>query len=524
MESLKTVTQIQAIHDKFIRAGLPALSPIEALDLQDRIDESPILAEIMNNFVDYLKAGSSLMDLELEHTVASGKNGYIEIIARGGKGKSEGAACVMLSLEEKLARYGRMPHFGFSRNYEETNDRIADATKNGYVLIGLQDEDDDEVGIGSATEEGALFTQMDSQRLLGHWIIRCSIVSKPRFAVRCRFILEPIFQDTTNRINYFLLYSPPRTQNEKWDKKPRAIVALPLHNDEDFRSRYREWKGNQAVSLALRGGRTSGIRGRLRPLIDAAIAFAVESQKEYTKQSDFEDCILWDIPHGDELIDAEVKKAAKRALKEYREFMHGYPVKADEPPEYLGQLTDLRQAIYDQLGIRGVESERIKAFKWYVGDGMYGMNQTDIAVHPEFQKSQGTIHNWIEQIRNSELGYAFEDVYAALLREQGIRFEKIGGNTPEPDIIIYDEKEIPHEIRSIKCYFDRKTTVSIPRKEVVGGNVQKKAEEWNVPVFLIYYDFASGALYEPILVENQERFKFSKRVVKEEELKEGVDE
>lgn len=506
MREMTVQEKIQAISDEFIRAGLPPISPFESEDLKDRIEENSKLEKIMMDPVGSLEKGQFMYDKEIELVVQSGKNGYLEFIAKGGKGKTEGAISTMLKIEAEMLLEKMDPEFAFSRHYAESNTLLAKAQASGTTLILNQDEDDDLVGLSSATEENALFTNMDGMRVLRHWMIRCSILSRPRFAVRCRFIAEPIFQDSNNRVNYFILYSPPWSLNEKWYKRPRALIALPLHQDEVLRSQYREWKVSRQVDLTATRGRTAASKKVILPLVQRAVQFAKDDlEGEYESFQDFYDCLFWDIPGGDSLIDQERKIAARRAFKihrksEGRDFPRGKSGKTTTP--YTGQITNLREAVLQRLAERGVDERHVEALRIRTTQHI---SQDDIGL--KIGVKQATIHTWLKDISRKELGYAFEDIYDMVLWAQGIKHISAGGNEDEPDVVIFGEEGKPIRILSLKCYIDKRDVTSIPSKELAKKEIQMH-EDLGIPLDLVFFDMWVNYLHDPARYTGQKTFSF----------------
>jgi hypothetical protein len=110
------------------------------------------------------------------------------------------------------------------------------------------------------------------------------------------------------------------------------------------------------------------------------------------------------------------------------------------------------------------------------------------------------------------MGGAFEDVYAEILRQKFADSELIieqgGANTPLPDITVLNKDLTVNSIYSVKCYWDRKT-ISLPRSEIAKSELEYVGSE--VPVYLVFFDFVDGRLYEPIPIGGQLAWTFTKK-------------
>ena len=177
-----------------------------------------------------------------------------------------------------------------------------------------------------------------------------------------------------------------------------------------------------------------------------------------------------------------------------------------EREAYKGQTIDLRKALYTRLEERGVLHSHIEWLDLYIE----GVLQTDIA--EKSKTDQGAVSRAIgskSDLRLNNLGYAFEDVWAARLRAEGKIIIKGGENTPEPDILIKDESGNIVEVQSVKCYLVKSTTVSINIDRIAESELKLLDE--GIPLKLVFYNVKWDKLFFADVSREKHVYKFTEK-------------
>ena len=178
-----------------------------------------------------------------------------------------------------------------------------------------------------------------------------------------------------------------------------------------------------------------------------------------------------------------------------------------ERDAYKGQTIDLRKALYARLEERGVLHRHIEWLDLYIE----GEIQTDIA--KKFNITQPTVSEAIGEksdLRLNNMGYAFEDIWAARLLAEGKIIVKGGENTPEPDILIKDGSGNITEVQSVKCYLSKSSTVSINIDRIAESEL--RLLDKGVPLRLVYYDVVSDKLFFADVTREQSVYKFTRKI------------
>ena len=494
---------------EYFRERLPLCSPADFDRLEERLMKEDDLRDLMysaRNLPEACQLGSAFVLAQIEYRAKTRSSVYAHIFGTRGMGKSEVAMSLAIIIIMSYREYAEVsPALGFGRSPSELNTKLAKATKKGKSLMLISDESEDESGTGSATEEQSLLGNLDTMRVLMHSVTRCSIPYRHGFGLRCDFILETILQDRTNRINYCVVYTPDPNTGKK---KAKYLIDIPMHKDQNLRNAYEAWKEKEQKKFTSAGGRRSRLKERLAPFVDALVRMAEkeeESGVEITSWSQLEDILTFDIPNGDSLVSGESNKVMKRAFRILKKHKAGKR-KVKVLKSYTGQITDLRKAVYDRMVERGVSPLEVDILKeWTKGL----QSQTDIA--HQYEMSQKDISKTTTRLRKNEMGFAFEDVYAEVLRPEfeakGLIVKQGGLNTPLPDIEGVDKDGNTQVVYSVKCIWDRKT-ISLPRSEIAASEL---AFVDKVPVFLIMLDFVDSRLYDPIPITNQIAWTFTKK-------------
>ena len=223
-------------------------------------------------------------------------------------------------------------------------------------------------------------------------------------------------------------------------------------------------------------------------------------------------------------IRIRTKSAAKTFIKEIQE-ERGWDITYYNMPDitnwimeiikedtkvYEGQTVDLKEALYTRLQDRGVKSRHIEWLRLYVA----GEGQTDVA--RKFEVTQQAVSDAIgakSDLRLNNLGYAFEDVWYAYLKEKHKRDKVVvvkgGDNTPEPDILIKDESGKVIGCHSLKCYISKSTTVSISIEEIAASELELLDK--GVPVKLVFFDVVGNEIFFANVSRDKNTYKFLKR-------------
>lgn len=488
---------------------LPWASPSDLERITIRLEREPDLRKVLSAFRNpralqrALAIGWLFILGQIEYRVKTHSSVYVFVYGTRGIGKSEVGQYIALITRKSYLKYlGRNHELAFGRSASDLNQHLKKATKEGVSIILISDEAEEETGTGSATEEQALVGNLDTMRVLMHSVIRCAITLRWTFASRCDFILEPIYQDRENRVNYCVVYT---IDPEKQKKVAKYIVDIPLHDDERLRRAYEEWKRREQKEFTSKGGRRSRLKKRLAPIVRDLVKIARERGLQPRSWKAFEHLLVFAVDGGETLTGRESYLACKEAFDVYTQTR---PERSDRGPPvvgYTGPVDDLRDAIYRRLEELGFDPADIDMLKRYAG----GESQTDIAYH--YGTTQKTVSMRIKRLRENPLalGKAFEDVYAQLLRTQGFKVVQGGGNSPEPDIIVYDQDGNMLKVLSAKCYCDKRVTLTVPRHEI-GEKEWEVSRANGVPLYLVFYDLVEGRLHEPVLVEDQLNFTFRK--------------
>ncbi len=263
--------------------GLQLLaSPADILSLKERRRNDKRLDKLFRAFEDPSKRealcayGWQIADAQIEHRIKMHSSPYIGIIGRRGMGKSETAMYIEERISDSFlinANLKTVP--GFGRNASDLNAILAKATTAGKVVIVIGDESEDEVGTGKNTEEQALIDNLETIRMLRHTVIRCANrYSKLRvFSYYCDFILEVIFSDRTNKINYCILYIVDEEIGGSDPRIPVTIIDVPLHTNEVLRRIYEGIKKKEQEDFTSSGGRRSRIKRKLEPVVQALVQY-----------------------------------------------------------------------------------------------------------------------------------------------------------------------------------------------------------------------------------------------------------
>lgn len=170
-------------------------------------------------------------------------------------------------------------------------------------------------------------------------------------------------------------------------------------------------------------------------------------------------------------------------------------------PSYAGQTENLQEAIFARLLERKVKEEHVE---------MLRMNCSGVAqdvIAKKFGVMQGTVSKRIRMIGEKQVGYAFEDVWSAMLTRRSVKHKMGGANTPDPDCIIYDSEGEPVEVLSLKCRINHRRGFNVEWKDIAASE-REFSSDFNVPLYLVAYDIINNRLYDKVEVTDQERFTF----------------
>lgn len=177
-----------------------------------------------------------------------------------------------------------------------------------------------------------------------------------------------------------------------------------------------------------------------------------------------------------------------------------------ERESYKGQTIDLKKALYTRLEERDVKKEHVKWLRYYIE----GNSQTDVA--EKFKIDQSMVSRAIGEksdLRLNNLGYAFEDVWAARLLAEGKIIVKGGENTPEPDILIKDDSGNVVEVQSVKCYLVKKSTVSINIDRIAKSELKLLDE--GIPLKLVFYNIKWDKIFFADVNREKIVYKFTEK-------------
>ena len=281
----RMATELPELEEIFI-GGLSLLtSPKLIASLDARRKKNEQLDKLLRKFQNprrraaMFKEGWRWLDSQIEHRLKHKGAPFIAIFGDRGIGKSEAEATLLFRLTEAYWKFlGIEAVPGLGRNPSDINSILAQATKEGVVVIVLGDETEEETGQGKVTEERALIDNLETIRVLLHTVIRCAnrYAKLRMFSYYCDFVLEVIFQDIENLVNYAILYvvdedigSDPRI--------PMYIINLPLHENEWFREFYEARKQKDQTEFTESGGRRSRVRKKLMPYVDRLVQYCVDN-------------------------------------------------------------------------------------------------------------------------------------------------------------------------------------------------------------------------------------------------------
>ena len=179
----------------------------------------------------------------------------------------------------------------------------------------------------------------------------------------------------------------------------------------------------------------------------------------------------------------EIREKSLNELQQRSEGMKANPnyriVEQHNRPDY---LTPLRE----QLKEGGVPFNEVRTFQLKCAH----QGNDDVALqlkHEGLKGSSGSVSNWITDIQQNYLGYAFEKVIDHELTREGIPHITGGGNTSDIDQIIFEDTacKIPKEVRSVKCYCVMDIYHAVSN---VSDNEKTYAKEHQIPCFCYAYE------------------------------------
>ena len=495
---------------------LPWASPADLERLKNRLEREKDLRRVLYAFKNgkrlekALAIGWLFLLGQIEYRVKRRSSIYIFVFGTRGMGKSEIGMKIALVIRKSYLKYlGRNHELGFGRSPSELNRVLREATEDDVSVILISDEAEEETGVGSATEEQALIGNLDTMRVLMHSVIRCAIGLRWGFASRCDFLIEPIYQDIDNEINYCVIYTIDPEKNRKVAK---YVIDLPLHDDIRLREAYEAWKEQEQKDFTSKGGRRSHLRGRLGPIVDDLVRIAEERNLDPRTWKEFETILVFEVEGGEGLTGRETTLACKQAFKIVTK---GDRPAGEEPPMrgYDGQLDDLKQAVYDRLLELGYNAGDIDMLRRYAGytDEETGetVYETQIDIAHRKGVTQKTVSTRIKALRLDPLalGGAFEDVYVKLVESEGYKVIQGGRNTPTPDAAVYRDDQLI-KVLSLKCYVNKSATITVPRSEIAESEWQL-ADLHQVPLQIVFFDLIEGRIHIQD-VHDQQNFTFQK--------------
>jgi len=192
----------------------------------------------------------------------------------------------------------------------------------------------------------------------------------------------------------------------------------------------------------------------------------------------------------EKIMNMAMRAAIQRRISEIKTYMNSDAYRRFvNDDEYIDDtpVTDIRESLMSCLE-RYVDPQYVLEFREYI----QGETQADIAAR--YDTTQANVSRHIKHIRERTLGYAFEDVYARMLRSGGYNVRQGGANTDEPDIEILDERGDVVEVHSVKCYLDKKSTITIPAREI--GQKEWELFKQGIPLFLVVFDVVANKLHK----------------------------
>lgn len=163
---------------------------------------------------------------------------------------------------------------------------------------------------------------------------------------------------------------------------------------------------------------------------------------------------------------------------------------------YEGQTANLQRAVLDQMAKYGVKQRDKEIFNaWLEGE-----TQREIA--PQYELQQSGVSEIIQKIKRNVLGYAFEDVYYAIKQKEDENWIQGGKNTPDPDLL----NNTSDRVISVKCYADRKRTVTVPFTEIAQSELDFLKKGFQLE--LVFYNILWDKLFIVEVTGEEKRFSF----------------
>ena len=471
------------------------ISPAEFEALADLSEDSPDIFSLLNAWVNPVlreemqEWANSFIEEQVEYQIRDKNVLRVAIYGPAGKGKSELAISLMFDIIANYHKYG-VDIIGWpliARSPSDANDVFAEHTKRGNTIGLVLDEKERESGTGSITNLHALVQNLDTMRVLRHSLIMLAITKEEfgKLISRCQLIFRAIFKDIDNCINWCIMYI---NDMESKNLIPLAIVGIPLHPHEWFRKWYEKDKMTQQVSLTGGGGRRQADPKMIISTAAELIKYVKRHKIINPKATTLKELLLTEVPNT--LIGEEKEAVVARVRRLLKQKRGDTPSEPEDAPVYDGQTADIRSAVEDMMmSDYGIEPGHIEALQEYVS----GETQSDIGHRKGV--TQTTIHNWIDGIRKV-IGYAFEDVYAAMRRKEfpDREIKVFGKNTPEPDLLEYDIDGNILEVRSLKCRIEKRNSFSVPKRDL--GEKELELWEDKIPLTVVMYDYVADKITE----------------------------
>lgn len=368
--------------------------------------------------------------------------------------------------------------------------------------VHIIDEDMTATGTGSYNMEVHIKNIFETIRKTGKFVIEAGVNITPSMHKKAvALLIEPFGFNKRFQLNRFIVKD--HAENPLWlawtqrNYKPEEKIIY-----EGERGTYAEYNARAVEFSSETSGVFSGTSAKdekiwKNDLVDFWLnkygnSVPTMNELEYW-------AIQIGIPQESTATLSRICSVAKREIKaEGKE----YSIR-EEIPEYEGQTQDLQDAICDRMEERGlVDPRRIEALRLRVKNHM---SQDDIAV--EFGVTQPTISMWLRDGDLArEMGEAFEDVYARKLENEGLIAKVFGGNSPEPDCILYSLNDEPIEVRSLKCFISKRSVTTIPRDELGQAELDLARKE-DIPLKMVFYNMWTDKL-QAIEDKGQDRFSF----------------
>jgi len=271
-------------------------SPKDLISLNARRKKDPEFDRLLRDFADPKKRDVMLIETKATLVVQCeykySHKGRLNFIVYGpaGLGKSEVAADVMEWCREILHLCtGKWALPGIGRNPSDINDLLAQAAQRGIPVIVIGDETEREVAQGSAVEEAALISNIESNRVLQPTIIRCAnrLQRLKVFSYYCDFVFEIIFSDWDHRVNYCIMYLISEELGDEQGRVPLGIIDFPMHTNVDFRAQYEASKMKEQVDFSSAGGRRSRTAEKTEPAIQAVVNYCTQHHLSVGRGGDY---------------------------------------------------------------------------------------------------------------------------------------------------------------------------------------------------------------------------------------------